>query len=71
MAQDHGRFVSLSLTFMLGKGTKQLRYLNSLYLQLQNDNLSSICYLNEELHMAERSASILIQHWCRYSRQFV
>ena len=41
---------------MLGKETKQLRYLNFLYFQLQNDNLSSICYLNEELCTAERSA---------------
>ena len=35
------------------------------------NNLSSICYLNQELLTAESSAGNLIQHQCRYSRQFV
>ena len=34
------------------------------------NNLSSICYLNEELRTAERSAGTLIQYRCRYYRQF-
>ena len=37
MAQDRGHFVLLSLTSMLGKGIKELRYLNSVYFQLQDD----------------------------------
>ena len=57
------RFFLLSLTFKLGKGTKQLRYLNSSYFQLQNDNdLSSIYYLNQELLTAEGSVGTLIQY---------
>ena len=89
------RFVLLSLTFMSGKGTKQL-YLNSSYFQMINNlkmtnnfyfqminnlkminnfkminNLSSICYLNQELLTPESSAGTLIRYRCRYSRQFV
>ena len=46
--------------------------MNSSYFQLQNDNnLSSIYYLNQELLTAENSADTLIQYWYQYSTQFV